>query len=396
MFGRQLHLFTIFGFSVKIDASWLFLVILITWSLAAGLFPDWAPEAGRAAHIGMGVAGAVVVFVSVVWHELSHSLVARAFGLPMTGITLFLFGGMAEMEEEPPSAPAELMMAVAGPLSSILLGTILFGAHALATATGQSPVVTGVLFYGGVINMALALFNMVPGFPLDGGRVLRALLWQWRNNLRWATRVASRIGAGFGAVLIALGILELLLGGNPLGGLWWILIGLFLRSAAQQGYRQLIVRRMLEGESVRRFMTRSPVTVPPQMPVQELVDTRLYRYHHKMFPVVDPPDAEGDGRVRGCLFVQSIRNLPRERWGEATVAHLLHACTGENSVSPDDDAMAVLERMKTSGNRRFLVLEGDRLAGILTLKDLLDFLALKLEFDEGLPPREAEAEAATS
>ncbi len=256
MFGRRFKLFRLFGFEVAIDPSWLVIAVLVTWSLAEGLFPQYFPDYGAAARWTMGAVGAMGLFTSIVLHELAHSLVARRYGVHMKGITLFIFGGVAEMGEEPPSPEAELMIAIAGPILSLLLG----GTIVVIAVAPWPGAVRGVLLYLGFMNVALVVFNMVPAFPLDGGRALRSLLWSWKSNLRWATRVTSRLGSWFGTGLIILAVVSVLTG-NFIGGVWWFLLGMFLRGAAQMSYRQLVVRRALEGEPVRRFIS-SPARKP--------------------------------------------------------------------------------------------------------------------------------------
>jgi Zn-dependent protease/predicted transcriptional regulator len=316
----------------------------------------------------MGFVGALGLFVSIIFHELCHSLVARKYGLEMKGITLFIFGGVAEMDEEPPSARAEFMMAVAGPVSSIALA-VLFFVVARAGDSSLWPVpVNGVLGYLAFINGLLAFFNLFPAFPLDGGRMLRAALWSWKNNIRWATRVASRIGAGFGLLLIIMG--------DFVGGMWSFLIGMFLRGAANMSYQQLLTRQALHGEPVSRFMEPNPITAPPAISIQELVEDYVYRYHFKMFPVV-----EGD-RLVGCITTRQIKDIPREEWSNRTVGEVAEQCSGDNTIPSDADSLRALSTMSKTGASRLMVLDGDRLVGIVSLKDMLKFLSLKVELEE--------------
>jgi Zn-dependent protease len=376
VFGRRIELFKAFGFPINLDPSWFFIAVLLTLSLAQQYFPQAYAGLPAAAYWGMGVAGALGLFASVVVHELSHALVARRYGLSIRSITLFLFGGVAEMADEPPTPKAELWMAIAGPAASILLGLAF---SALAVTAGRAlawPVpVVGVLTYLGFINLTLGIFNLVPAFPLDGGRVLRSVLWQWKKSLRWATRITSAIGSGFGLVLIGLGLLSVLRG--MWGGLWLLLVGLFLRGAAASSYQQLLLRRALEGEPVSRFMRNDPVTAPRSISVEELVHDYIYRHHFKMFPVVD--DA---GRLWGCVTTRQVKELPREEWSRQTVGALATRCGPENTVTADTDAMQALAQMSRTGASRLMVAEGDRLLGILTLKDLMQFFALKMELEE--------------
>lgn len=372
MFGNRITLFKLLGFEVRVDASWLLLVVLVTWSLAKGIFPDSYKGASEATYWAMGALGALGLFLSIIFHELCHSLVAARYGIPMKGITLFIFGGVAEMDNEPPSARSEFFMAVAGPLASLFLSLTFNGiAHAgkMLGWPGTIPVVTSYL---GFINLLLASFNLIPAFPLDGGRVLRSILWGWKGDLRWATRISSGLGSAFGIVLILLGIISIFRG-NFIGGVWWLMIGFFLRNAAQMSYSQIIARKVLEGEKVRRFMVTNPVTVSRGLTLEEFVNDYVYRYHYKMFPVVS------FDRLVGCITVRQAAEVPREEWREHTVGEVAGPCTPDITIGPDEDAVRALAVMSRTENSRLLVVEGERLAGIITLKDMLQFLSLKLE-----------------
>ncbi|MDQ6801505.1 MAG: CBS domain-containing protein [Acidobacteriota bacterium] len=219
------------------------------------------------------------------------------------------------------------------------------------------------------------MFNLIPAFPLDGGRVLRAVLWNWKKNIRWATQVASRIGSGFGMVLIVLGIVRVITG-DFLGGMWSFLIGSFLRNAATMSYQQVALREALRGMSVGRFMKTDVITVPREISVADLVENYFYKHHFKMFPVL------ADGKLAGCVTTKDVSNLRREEWPRQTVGTIAGRCTEENSVPPTMDAVDALSRMNRTGASRLLVAENSRLVGILTLKDLLRFLSLKIELEE--------------
>jgi len=376
MFGRRITLFKLFGFAVRLDMSWLILAVLVTWSLATGLFPSEYKGLTTAAYWWMGVAGALGLFLSIVFHELCHSLIARTYGLAMKGITLFIFGGVAEMDDEPPSAKAEFFMAIAGPISSFLLAAAFYGLRLVAASASWPVTIVGTFRYLAFLNLLLAVFNLIPGFPLDGGRVLRAILWHVKDNIRWATRIASRIGSAFGAALIALGVLSLL-AGQFIPAVWWVLIGMFLRGAAKSAYQQLVVRRAMEGEKVRRFMTVEPVTVSPALSVADLVEHYVYRHHYKMYPVVD------DGRLLGCVTIGQIKAVPREEWPRRTVGDLAAHCGPDNTVSADADALEAIAAMNRTQTSRLMVTDGGRLLGIISLKDMLKFLSLKVELEFG-------------
>jgi CBS domain-containing protein len=275
------------------------------------------------------------------------------------------------MADEPPSAKSEFWVAVAGPIMSVLIGALCLAALAIPLPVALAV----VLAYLGAINLLLVVFNMIPAFPLDGGRVLRSILWAAKGNLRWATKVTSTIGSAFGIVLIGLGLLSIVRG-NVLGGFWWVLIGMFLRQAASMSYQQLLLRRALEGEKVSRFMKLDPVTVPPQATVADLVNHFVYRYRHKLFPVTE------NGHLLGCVSTAQIKNLPENEWQQHTVGEIAGRCTAENTVSPETDAIEALAKMNRTGGSRLMVVDRGNLVGILTLKDLMKFMSLKVELEE--------------
>ncbi len=373
MFGRSITLFRLFGFTVRIDVSWLIIAVLIVWTLAAGLFPSYYQGLSRSTYWWMGVAGALGLFFSIVFHEFWHSYIARRQGLPISGITLFIFGGVSEMTEEPRTPGVEFLMAVAGPVSSFVLAGLF---HAVAVLSPPSlPIpLAAVVRYLAYINGLLGLFNLLPAFPLDGGRVLRSILWRAKGNLRWATRVASKIGTGFGTGMIFLGVV-VLINGNVVGGIWWFLIGMFLRNASRMSYRQLLVRRALEGERVDKFMKRDLVTVAPPITLRKLYDDYVFRYHYKMFPVVS------GGALMGVVSISRLKDIPREEWDRQTVGGIADTCTEMNTIEPKADATKALEKMSRTGLSRLLVVDQGRLVGILALRDLLQFLSVKMDFE---------------
>jgi Zn-dependent protease len=374
MFGRRINLFKLFGFEVRVDLSWVIIAALIAWSLAVGFFPLRYKNFSVQTYWVMGVVGAIGFFLSVIFHEIFHSLVARKFGIPMKGITLFIFGGVSEMGEEPPNAKAEFLVAMVGPLSSIVIALACHGIHILGFRGGWPQSINGVVQYLAYINSLLAAFNLLPAFPLDGGRMLRAALWALRKNLRWATRIASAIGSGFALLLMFFGVFQFFFTGNLIGGIWSFLIGVFLRGAARMSYQQLLIRKALEGEQVRRFMKTDPLTVPPSASVRQLVEDYIYKYHFKMFPVT-----EGSGKLIGCVSTKELDGVPREEWNLKTVSELATQCSSENTIEPQADAMKALSLMARTGSSRLIVVEGNRVVGIITLKDMLKFLSLKLE-----------------
>jgi len=285
---------------------------------------------------------------------------------------------VAEMDDEPPSPQSEFLMALAGPVSSAVLALgfwLLSLGGARYEGTGVVwPALTALVGYLASINGSLALFNILPAFPLDGGRVLRSVLWGLRGDLRWATRLASRVGSVFGYLLVGLGVMSLFLGRFS-SGLWLIVIGMFLNNAARSSYRQLEMRQALEGQPVRRFMTAQAVTVPPTISVRDLVEQYVYEHHFKSYPVV-----QGD-ELLGCVTTRDIRAVPQDEWDRRTVGSLANRCSLDNSIPSTADAMEALSKMSRTRNSRLMVVDDNRLVGMIALKDLLDFLSLKIELE---------------
>lgn len=380
MFTRRFKLFTLLGFDIHVDLSWFVIAVLVTWSLATAMFPQNIPDLAVSTYWWMGITGALGLFGSIVLHELGHSLAARRFGLEMKGITLFIFGGVAEMSDEPPSAKAEFFVAIAGPIVSVIIALAAYGLNLVGQAWNWPLSVVGVLWYLGLINTIVVVFNMIPAFPLDGGRVLRSLLWSLKGSLRWATRITSSLGAAFGVALVLLGILSFI-SGNIIGGMWQVLIGLFLRNAAQMSYQQVLIRRALEGEPIRRFMHADVHSVSPATTVDQLVEQYVYQHHHKLVPITE------DGILRGCVTLADIKQVPRQAWGQRTVTEIAQPCDETNTIGPHLDAMEALAKMNQAGKSRLMVVEDQNLLGIVTLKDMLDFISLKIELaDEGMGP----------
>jgi Zn-dependent protease/predicted transcriptional regulator len=374
MFGKGVKLFTLFGFQIRMDWSWLIIAILLTWSLAGGVFPHYFRGLSPGAYWWMGVAGTLGLFISVVLHELGHSLVARRFGVPMRSITLFIFGGVAQMGKEPPSPKAEFFTAVGGPIVTVLLVGLFFALTVLSGATQWPATVAGVLAYLAWINLVVLVFNMIPAFPLDGGRVLRSALWAWKKNLRWATRIASNLGAFFGLLLIVWGIFTFV-SGNFVGGMWYFLIGLFIRSASHSSYQQVLLEEMLAGEPIRHFMTPNPVTVPPQASVQTIVENYLYHYPYRFYPVVDHE------HLLGCISVDQVKTIPREKWDERTAESVAAPCSRDNIIDAEADAAKAFSAMARNGTRRLMVVDHGQLVGVVALKDLLTFFSRKMELE---------------
>ncbi len=383
-----LHIGRIFGIAIHLDWSLLIIFFLITATLAAGLFPAWHPDWTPAHSWATAVAAALLFFASVLAHELSHALVGRRYGMTVRRITLFVFGGVAELENEPSSWRGELWMAIVGPLTSLVLGCVfLFSAGALTGSVQLNPADPGqllsqlstgptLLLWLGQINIILALFNLVPAFPLDGGRVLRALLWGATGNLRKATRWASAAGQMFAWVLIAMGMAMLLgvrvpvFGAGPIGGLWLAFIGWFLNNAALMSYRQLLVREALEDLPVASLMQTDFITVSPDLSVFELIDQYLLRSGQRAFPVTE------GGRLLGIVTLEDVRRLDASERPTTAVTRVMTPLEKLTTVGPQDEAMEVLSMLGRSEVNQLPVVENGVLLGLLRREDVVKWLAL--------------------
>jgi Zn-dependent protease len=359
-------LFRIAGIPVRVHASWVVIFGLIAWSLSVGYFPQQLPGLPLVTHWANGLLAALLLFVSVFLHELSHALVARSYGIPVASITLHVFGGVSQLEREPDRPGVEFLVAIVGPLTSFALAGLIAVAQAVLT---PPPAAAAIMRYLTLVNAVVGVFNLVPGFPLDGGRVLRAGLWRARGDLGWATRVASGAGSAFAFLLMAVGVWQTL-GGEFLGGLWFILIGLFLRQAAIGSYQQLVVRRVLEPLAVRDVMTRDVIHVAPGLPLARVVDEFFWPHHVASFPVVD------HGRVVGIVSVHDLARISRERWSETKVAEIMQPLAPSLRASPDESLWDAFQKLSHNGIGRLAVLDGERLVGYLSTKDAMHVLAV--------------------
>jgi Zn-dependent protease/predicted transcriptional regulator len=366
MTGAVATLFSIRGIPVQVHVSWLVIFALIAWSLSVGYFPRVLPDTPDLTHWVTGFVAALLLFASVLLHELSHALVARAHGLGVTAITLHVFGGVSQLEEEPRSPGAEFAIAIVGPLTSFAIAAAAAGGAALAE---PGSVTSAVLGYLALVNAVVGAFNLVPGFPLDGGRLLRAGLWRMRGDFRWATELAGRAGSAVAFGLMVLGVVRGF-AGDFLGGLWLVLIGLFLRQAATTSYEQLVVRRALEPLAVRDVMTREVVHVTPDLSVARAVDDFFWQHHVSSFPVVD------GARVVGILSIRQLGEIPRERWAETPVGSAMQRIADPLTIAPGDHLWAALQKLSANGLGRLAVLDAGRLVGYLSVKDVMHVLTV--------------------
>ena len=377
MFSRAVKLLTLNGFDIKVDPSWLVIAALITWSLSAQYFPISFPDQSAATYLFMAVTAMLGFFASLLLHEMAHSTVARHFGVGIEGITLFLFGGVAELRSEPTSPAAEIRIALAGPAMSLALA---LGFQVLAALTATAPALaplTQILGYLSVINLVLGLFNLLPAFPLDGGRVLRAILWQRSKDILKATETASRSGVVLAYVLIGLGLMSLF-GGFLASGLWQILLGFFLMTAARASYQQQLEKAVFSNLHVADAMTRDPVTVTPDMTLSHVINRIVLPSRLSFLPVVE------NGILLGKIDGDVLRGIDPEHWDSTKVDDIFVDLGEETYVEQGMAITDLLELIGRTGQRKFLVTEGHRLVGVITLADLTRYLGLARQFDPRL------------
>lgn len=369
MFTRRFQLFSILGFRIGIDLSWFFLAALIVWSLATGFFPDVLPGLGETAYYTMAVAGAAGMFASIVYHELAHALVARYYQIKIAGITLFIFGGVAELEDEPPTAKSEFLVAVAGPVSSFLMAGALILAVSLLPP-GTRPEIFTVLDYLSLINIVLAVFNLVPAFPLDGGRMLRAGLWWWTGNLYRATRIAAILGAGLGIGLMLLGAYNASQG-IFVGGMWQILIGFFIFNAAGTAQRQTEVMAVLRGVKVGQLMKAPPPSIPAETGVEQVTEHPALAGQDIVLPVTE------NGRLIGVIQPSKLAGMPGEARSKARMGDLAEPLGAGVALSPDQSAISALRQLDASPGNQALVVEGGAVVGWIADRDIFAYIDMQ-------------------
>jgi Zn-dependent protease/CBS domain-containing protein len=354
------------GVEVRINWSWLVIFALIVWSLADGVFPSQNPGLSRGVHLAMAIVAALLFFVSLLLHELGHAWQARRDGMEIDGITLWLFGGVAQFKTRFPSAGAEFRIAIAGPLVSLVLGVV----FVLLALAGLPSAVDGVVAWLGYINLSLLVFNLIPALPLDGGRVLRAALWQARGDLAWATRVATDIGRGFGYLFIAIGIAMFIFQGS-FSGAWLAFIGWFLLQAATAEARYIATQAALDGLRVRDLMVRNPVTVDSDLTVGQFMDEVARSRRFTTYPVVDAQ------RPIGLLAFGSVAALPRSEWDSRRVRDTMIPLDEVPLLTEDTTAVDALAALSPPTSNRGLVVENGQLAGLLSITDLTRALEVR-------------------
>jgi Zn-dependent protease/CBS domain-containing protein len=366
----SIPLVRLLDFEVRVHWSWLLIFGLLSWSLASGYLPDVYPTWSTGQQWLVAVLTSLLFFGSVLAHELSHSVMARRRGIPVHGITLFIFGGVSQLGDEPRAAKDEFWVAVVGPLTSFAVAAVC-AVGWLAARSAGAEVVAAVAGYLAYVNVAVGIFNLLPGFPLDGGRVLRATVWGAKGDMLDATRVAAMAGRIVAWLLVAVGALSIFTGG-ALGGFWLILIGWFLANAAESSYEQALLDHQLRGVVVSSLTEPLPPLVPPETTLQQFVDEYLLRHNRRAFIV----GVDG-GEPVGLISMSDLGKLPREQWAAIAVAEAMTPLGQLVTVRPSANAREALRVLSTHDVHQLPVMEGQRIAGLLTRAGLLQAIQMR-------------------
>ncbi|MGD1047736.1 MAG: site-2 protease family protein [Candidatus Krumholzibacteriaceae bacterium] len=373
MIRSNFKLFRLWGIPVELNLSWILVLALMTWSFATAWYADLLPDPSKPELWGLGFLTAILLFCSILLHEFSHSLVASRNGLPIRKITLFLFGGVAQMERDVDNPVLELKMAAAGPAMTVVLAAVFFG---LSRLFAGHRLVFPLMQSLCRINLVVLGFNMVPGFPLDGGRILRAMIWKKTGNVRKATRIASWVGTAFAIVLMVLGFIYLLYG-EFIGGIWLIFIGYFLRQAAQSGYLLVTLRQTLGSLRVSDVMRSPVVTVDSSVNLRDLVDEYFLKYHYSSFPVLQ------GGVFVGMVSLKDAKQVEMGSWLQATVGDVADRAVARYALRPEYPAETLLNLIMRKGYGRLPVVDVDgRVVGIVSRRDLMETIKMMAYLEE--------------
>ena len=364
MFRHTIPIGRVFGIPIELDYSWFLIAALITWMLAVSYYPAEFKGGTSVEYWVMGAVTAVLFFASIVVHELAHSWVALRYKVSVSRITLFIFGGVSQIAGEPPSASAEFLIAVVGPLTSFALAALFYLMEPLLV--NITPALA-VAKYLALINGILGLFNLVPGFPLDGGRVFRAIVWGVNKNFRRATLIAASTGRFFGFLFIVWGVWQMLRG-NVFNGLWIAFIGWFLESAAGAQVQQQMVQGLLVGHKVSEAMGSACAHVSGGTSLQNLIDHEVLTHGRQCF-IVD----QGD-RVVGLLTLHNMKEIPRPSWTTTTAAQAMVPVEKLNKIDPKAELWTAMEKMGRDGINEMPVMLGDNLVGMLSTGDIVKYL----------------------
>jgi Zn-dependent protease len=370
---QSISLGRLFGIPVYLDYSWFLIFALLTWTLAVGYFPSQFKNWPTVEYWLIGAATAIMLFVSVLLHELGHSIVALFYKIPVRSITLFIFGGISQISSEPTTPLSEFLISIAGPLVSVLLGAIFFFLRPLTASTEPILALVQYLIY---INIALAIFNLIPGYPLDGGGVLMSIIWGITNNMSQARIIAANIGRVIAYLFIILGVWQAF-SGNFINGLWIAFIGFFLNSAASGQVQQQKIQDMLEGHKVSDAMSRNYTALPEDTTLQELVDEHILRGGRRSFIV------EEGNQVKGLLTLHHIKEVPRDQWPNTTVAQAMLPVGRLKQINPDTELWMAMEAMDRDGVNQLPVMMNGQIQGMLTREDVISYLRTLREFRSG-------------
>ncbi len=355
---------TVMGIPIRVHFSWLIIFGLLTWLLSSRYFPQVTPNLPFVSYWVSGILAALLLFASVAFHELAHSYVAKKYQLTIESITLFIFGGVAQLKGDPPHPRAEFWIAMAGPLSSFFLSGVF-----LLTMMNTSGGIRALFAYLAQINLMLGIFNLIPGFPMDGGRVLRSVLWKKKKDYFYATQKASTIGRMIALFFIFFGLFSIFTGGP--GGLWLMLVGWFLFSAAQASYQQSTLQETLSGVKVKDIMVREMQTIDPSMTLERVVDDYFLKYGYGGFPVIE------GGRFLGFLTLKEVKDVSREEWGKVKVGEVYIPHEKRWEISPDAEVTKALELMIKEDKGRIVVVEKDQIIGLITRNGIARYVQIK-------------------
>lgn len=368
VFGlRSFTLGKFFGIPLEVNSSWFLVFFLVAFTLSTSYLPAAMPEQRPAVHVLIALAMTAAFFASIVLHEFAHSLVARAGGIKISRITLFIFGGVSQMEDEPTGPGLEFLMAVAGPAMSLVLSGVFFGATALVEAAQLTPTLLIPVRYLAYINLSVAVFNLLPGFPLDGGRVLRSILWALTHDVLRATRWASRMGQLLGYALIAIAVIGVLNGSLDL--IWFAVMGWFLSALAGAAYQQQLLKVQLSEVPLSAVMSSPVAFVSSETTLEEMAHSYFLGGRHSRYPVVS------EGTVVGLIELQAMRDMPRDEWIRKTAGEVAHTDLAAVVATPEVTVDRILSRLEPGGPGAVLVVESGRLAGIVTRADVIRLLS---------------------
>jgi Zn-dependent protease/CBS domain-containing protein len=368
-------LFRIAGIDIGIHYTWLFIFVFFSWTLAQAYFPVVYPGWSTVTYWITGAIAALLIFVSVLLHELAHSLVAKSRGIPVHSITLFILGGVSNLEEEPQKPKAEFAMAIVGPVTSLVLALVCWGISKLPL-NANTPV-AAIIVYMAYINLYLGAFNLLPGFPLDGGRVLRSIIWGSTGNLIKATEIATRVGQFFGWAFIGVGVF-FMIWASLFNGLWIAFIGWFLNSSADASRKEVTLRERLSHIKIRELLNPNIETIRPETTVQEMVMNIFRKLQGRAVPVCQ------DTQLMGIATITDAKKIPQERWAVTPVKEIM-TTSPLYTVTPEDNLNTALELIAKHDVNQILIKEQGKCAGLLARADIIRFIQMSQEL--GLPKR---------